>query len=120
MISHGSNECCQLIALTVRPIDMYMHVYMHRKMPLTNELLDMVIKSLQCVNPGPKRRVAFYALRPVLSLADNEMDVEFGRVAEVLRYLAQLETDRAALGRIHTHSLSCRTQSALPTLRRLM
>lgn len=75
------------------------------KMPLTNELMDILIKFLLCVNPGPKRRLAFNTLRPVLNLTDDEMDVEFCRVNQVLRYLQQLDMDRDAPRKIHMHKM---------------
>jgi hypothetical protein len=89
-------------------------------MPLTDKLMDVVVKVLQLVNPGPKRRLAFDALRPVLNLADDEMDMEFDRVTQVLRYLQQLDRDKAALRKIHTHKLSCRAQSAIKILRHII
>lgn len=89
-------------------------------MPLTDKLMDIVVKVIQCVNPGPKRRLAFDALRPVLNLSDDEMDMEFDRVTHALQYLQQLDRDRAALGKIHTHKLSCRAQSAIKILRHII
>lgn len=81
-------------------------------MPLTAELMKVVVDALQHADP-PKRRRAFEALRPVLNLSDSEMDPEFDRVEGALRYVAQVERDLAVLRRVHMHAVPCKVQAAL-------
>jgi hypothetical protein len=80
-------------------------------MPLTDRVLSVVINALECVDIGPKRRRAFDALRPLLNLNNAEMDSEFARVEDIMRYVAESERDRAALTKVHMHKLPCRVQA---------
>lgn len=101
------------------------HVYkalqrhsLHAGMPLTTTAMTCVVQALRCADVGKKRR-AFNALLPLLNLNRDEVESEFARVINVLRYVAALERDHAALASIHMHEMSCRVQS-LVSCRRLI
>lgn len=81
-------------------------------MPLTEKAMRSVVKTLTYVDE-PKRWRAFNAMLDNLNLQINEVESEFARVEAALRYVAETTKDRAALGRVHMHKMSCRVQAFL-------
>jgi hypothetical protein len=69
---------------------------------------------------GNGRRIAFNEMAPFFGLIESEMDAQFERVCEALRYEADTLRDVEALQRFRVPHLSCRVQAALTHRSRLI
>jgi hypothetical protein len=79
-------------------------------MPLAPDQLQRVVRIIQRVNAG-EERVVFMELMPMLNLSEDEAEIEFARVVQIIRYLKQIDRDHCMLRYVHMHAIPCAVQA---------